>query len=106
MSAGTSPIAVVGAGSWGTALALQFARSGRDVRMWGRDAGQLDRMAEDRSNERYLPGIPFPDNLHIESDLARCVAGARDVLVSVPSHGFRETLERIAPLLDEEARVC
>jgi glycerol-3-phosphate dehydrogenase (NAD(P)+) len=106
MATDESPIAVVGAGSWGTALALQFARSGKQVRLWGRDAAQLAAMAETRSNERYLPGIPFPDNLVVEPDLERCVSGAGDILVSVPSHGLRETLTRIAPLLDADARVC
>jgi glycerol-3-phosphate dehydrogenase (NAD(P)+) len=106
VSSGKSPIAVVGAGSWGTALALQFARSGRGVRLWGRDGAQLEAMSKDRSNARYLPGIPFPDNLTIESDLATALGGANDVLVAVPSHAFRETLGRIKPLLDADARVC
>lgn len=106
MSADKPPIAVLGAGSWGTALALQFARSGRDVRLWGRDVQQLERMAGARCNERYLPGAQFPDNIEVVKDLERCVAGARDILVSVPSHGLRETLERLAPLLDTRARVC
>ena len=106
MAADKSPIAVVGAGSWGTALALQFARSGQQVRLWGRDKAQLDAMAASRSNERYLPGIAYPDNLVVEPDLEQCVKGAGDILVSVPSHGLRETLTRIAGLLDDDARVC
>ncbi len=106
MAADNSPIAVLGAGSWGTALALQFARSGRAVRLWGRDSAQLSGMASARINERYLPGIPFPSNLEIVPDLEKCVRGATDILVSVPSHGLRETLTKIAPLLDDEARVC
>ena len=68
MAADKSPIAVVGAGSWGTALALQFARSGQQVRLWGRDKAQLDAMAASRSNERYLPGIAYPDNLVVEPE--------------------------------------
>ena len=106
MSAERPPIAVAGAGSWGTALALQFARSGREVRLWGRDGEQLRKMAADRSNERYLPGIAFPDNIVIAPELDACIAGARDVLVSVPSHGLRETLQKIEPLLEDDARVC
>ena len=106
MSNNESPITVIGAGSWGTALALQFARSGRAVRLWGRDASQLASMARDRCNKRYLPDSPFPDNLRVDPDLEECVRGARDVLVSVPSHGLRETLTKIAPLLDDDARVC
>lgn len=101
-----SPIAVLGAGSWGTALALQFARSGRAVRLWGRDRAQLGDMAERRMNSRYLPEVPFPDNLSIEPDLGNCLRGVKDVLLSVPSHGLRETLTKVAPLLDEGARVC
>ncbi len=106
MSAERPPIAVAGAGSWGTALALQFARSGREVRLWGRDGEQLRKMAADRANERYLPGIAFPDNIIIAPELEACLAGARDVLVSVPSHGLRETLQKIKPLLEDDARVC
>lgn len=99
-------IAVIGAGSWGTALAMQFARSGRRVRLWGRDESQLDTMTADRSNARYLPGVDFPENLIVEPDLNACLAGVRDVLVSVPSHGLRDTLTQIAPLLENDARVC
>ncbi len=106
MATDNSPIAVLGAGSWGTALALQFARSGRVVRLWGRDAAQLTGMASARVNERYLPGIAFPTNLEIVADLEACVRGATDILVSVPSHGLRQTLTKVAPLLDEDARVC
>ena len=106
MSGQSSPIAVTGAGSWGTALALQFARSGREVRLWGRDGEQLSAMASACSNERYLPGIAFPDNLIVTPELERCLDGAKDILVSVPSHGLRETLEKIAPLLEDDARIC
>lgn len=105
MQASKSPIAVLGAGSWGTALALQFARSGRVVKMWGRDPSQLGDMSVARMNERYLPGIAFPENLHVEPDLGSCLQGANDVLISVPSHGLRETLTKVAPLLEDEARV-
>lgn len=99
-------IAVIGAGSWGTALALQFARSGRPVRLWGRDREQMQAMTDARANTRYLPDVPFPDNLTITADLEACLVDARDVLVAVPSHGLRETLDRIAPLLSDDARVC
>lgn len=102
----TLPIAVLGAGSWGTALALQFARSGRPVRLWGRDQVQLADIEDKRCNERYLPGANFPSNIEVLSDLKTCVLGAKDVLVAVPSHSLRETLTRLAPLLDEAARVC
>jgi glycerol-3-phosphate dehydrogenase (NAD(P)+) len=106
MTSGRSPIAVLGAGSWGTALALQFARSGREIRLWGRDTAQLAGISAHRENKKYLPGSPFPDNIRIESDLQECLTGSTDVLVAVPSHGFREMLTEAKPLLDEQARVC
>ena len=106
MQAPDSPIAVLGAGSWGTALALQFARGGHEVRLWGRDASQLAVIDADGVNNRYLPDAPFPDNLHVEADLAACLDGVRDILVSVPSHGLRETLIKVQPLLDNSARIC
>ncbi len=100
------PIAVIGAGSWGTALALQFARSGREVRLWGRDAEQLAAISADGVNRRYLPDVRFPDNLRVEADLGACLDGVKDVLIAVPSHGLRETLIKVQPLLDSAARIC
>ena len=106
MRAPDQPIAVIGAGSWGTALALQFARSGREVCLWGRDAGQLAAINSDGVNNRYLPDAQFPRNLRVEPDLGACLDGVRDIVISVPSHGLRETLIRIQPLLDNAARIC
>ncbi len=106
MHAPDQPVAVLGAGSWGTALALQFARGGREVRLWGRDAGQLAAIAADGVNNRYLPNAQFPDNLRVEADLGACLDGVRDILISVPSHGLRETLIKVQPLLDSSARIC
>ena len=63
-------------------------------------------MAKDRENARYLPGVAFPPNLVAEPDLAKCLDGARDVLVVVPSHGLRDTLTKIKPQLAPDARIC
>jgi glycerol-3-phosphate dehydrogenase (NAD(P)+) len=105
MSADT-PIAVFGAGSWGTALAIQFARGGGPVRLWGRDAAQLAHMAGARCNERYLPGAHFPPSLAVEPDLAAALSGARDVLVVVPSQGLRSLLRELAPRLAPQMHVA
>jgi len=100
-------VAVIGAGSWGTALALQFARSGCDVKLGGvREPDELEAMAAKRENVRYLPGIKFPPNLSAFRNIEDCLAGARDILVAVPSHGLRETLTAIKPLLGPDSRVC
>ena len=100
-------IAVVGAGSWGTALAIQLARSGCAVRLGGVvELDLLEAMVVDRENKRYLPDAPFPDNLTVHPVLADCLDGADDVLVVVPSHGLRDTLGQIKPLLGADTRVC
>lgn len=100
-------IAVVGAGSWGTALALQLARRGSNVRLGGiRELDLLEVMAHDCENARYLPGVPFPSNLRAYPTIEDCIDGARDVLVVVPSHGLRETLTTIRPLAAPESRIC
>jgi glycerol-3-phosphate dehydrogenase (NAD(P)+) len=93
-----APIAVLGAGSWGTALAIQFARSGKPTRLWGRDPGRLRALA--------ACGGDHPDALAIGPDLAATVRGARDVLVVVPSHAFRHVLAELAPLLSSEMRLA
>ena len=103
---GATPIAVLGAGSWGTALAVQFARSGHPTQLWGRDPEQLRQLAATRRNERYLPGVPFPERLTIEPDFAAAVTGARDLLIVVPSHALRATLERLQPRLAPGQRVA
>lgn len=100
-------IAVIGAGSWGTALALQFARVGCDVRLGGVvELDLLDAMVGERENKRYLPDIPFPPNLSACPDLDDCLDGVHDVLVVVPSHGLRDTLEKIRPRLAPGSRIC
>ena len=105
-SAPAEAIAVIGAGSWGTALAIQFARTGRTTLLWGRaedDPAGLDR---ERENARYLPGARFPDALHADGDLAQVLAAARIVVVAVPSHALRQVLSDMKPLLRPDARVA
>jgi len=100
------PIAVIGAGSWGTALAIQFARAGRPTVLWGRAEDDPEKLARDRHNERYLPDAEFPADLTVEPDLARAVATANDILVVVPSSALRAVLTSLRPLLSPGARVA
>jgi len=86
-------VAVLGAGSWGTALAMLVARNGRTTYLWGHDAAHMARMAHERQNSRYLPGITFPETLHIREDLVELAAEVSNFLVVVPSHAFRGVIE-------------
>lgn len=98
-------VTVLGAGSYGTALAFCLARNGVDTYLWGRDQEQMEAMAKDRCNQRYLPDAKFPDPLKIESDLASAIKASNDILVVTPSHAFHQMLAQIAPLLSSEHRV-
>jgi glycerol-3-phosphate dehydrogenase (NAD(P)+) len=100
------PMTVIGAGSWGTALAILLAREGHPTRLWGRDIEQLNAMRLSRSNVRYLPEASFPEPLQVAVDLERALIDARDALIAVPSHAFRETLKRIQPHLGAGTRIA
>jgi glycerol-3-phosphate dehydrogenase (NAD(P)+) len=101
-----SKCAVLGAGSWGTALAIQLARVAHPTVLWGRDRAHLAQIARDRRNARYLPEAPLPDSLVIEPDLAAALSRARDVIVAVPSHALRSMLQDVAGHLPAGARVA
>ncbi len=94
-------VAVVGAGSWGTALALILARKHLEVALWGRDTRHMATMEQNRENTRYLPGHRFPDGLVAVGALEAALAGADCLVMAVPSHGFRQVYRRLLPLLPE-----
>mgnify|MGYP003586808445 CR=1 FL=1 len=98
-------IAVYGAGSWGTALALQLARNGVDVLMWDINAEHIAQISIARENTRYLPGVPFPPNLACSSDLATVAQFSDYHLVVVPSHGFRALLQQLKPYVSTQDAV-
>jgi glycerol-3-phosphate dehydrogenase (NAD(P)+) len=99
-------IAVLGAGSWGTALAVLLARNGFQTLLWGHDAARQARLAHERENARYLPGVRFPENLFIREDLLATADEAAHLLVVVPSHAFRPTLEAFKARLPAPAIVA
>lgn len=88
--------AVIGAGSWGTALAVHCARSGHPVRLWGRDGEQIAAMKRDRVNQRYLAGVELPASLHPVADAAEALADAELVVSAVPSRHTRSVWEQMA----------
>ena len=88
-------VTVLGAGSWGTALAILLARNGASVKLWDRDAGHIEQLVRDRTNQRYLPGIELPEAISPLADLAAALDQVDYVLVAVPSAGFRSVLQRV-----------
>ncbi|ALX92703.1 NAD(P)H-dependent glycerol-3-phosphate dehydrogenase [Serratia fonticola] len=105
MNTVNASMTVIGAGSYGTALAITLARNGHPVVLWGHNPEQIQIMQRDRCNQAFLPGVPFPDTLLLETDLARALAASRDVLVVVPSHVFGDVLRQLKPHLRPDARI-
>ena len=99
-------VAVLGAGSWGTALAALIARHGHHTVLWGRDAASVAMIDRGQHNPRYLPDITLPDTLRATTDRAAALEGADLVLVAVPSHAFADTLRALAPHRPAEAGVA
>ena len=99
-------VAVLGAGAWGTALAIQLARVGTPCDLWGRDAHAMQRLQAERRNDRFLPGIVFPTQLGLGDSLNETVALADTLLIAVPSHAFPEMLQAIKPLLTPKHTVA
>jgi len=99
-------LAVLGAGSWGTALAALTARHGHPTVLWGRDDDTVAAIDGRHENPRYLPGVTLPDTLRATTDLRAALAPATLVLVVVPSHAFAETLRALAPHRPADAGVA
>lgn len=105
MTTYTAPVTILGAGSYGTALAIALSRNGHKTYLWGHNPDAMAELKAARMNQDFLPDIPFPDALEIESDLASAMAKAKDLLIVVPSHVFAEVLENIKPHLTPEHRI-
>uniref|UniRef100_A0A450XI54 Glycerol-3-phosphate dehydrogenase [NAD(P)+] n=1 Tax=Candidatus Kentrum sp. LPFa TaxID=2126335 RepID=A0A450XI54_9GAMM len=101
----TFPIAVLGAGAWGTALAILLARNGRQTILWSWEADHARVLREDRCNKRFLPDYPFPPLLSIAANLTDALSSARDILIAVPSCAFREVLKSAVPMLATTRRI-
>ena len=98
----TVDLTVLGAGSWGTALAIQLARNGHRVRLWGRDPEHLAMLAAERCNRRYLPDCPLPDGVQPQPDLALALDDSALALLVVPSHAFSAMLDDLRPRLGDQ----
>jgi glycerol-3-phosphate dehydrogenase (NAD(P)+) len=96
-------VVVLGAGSWGTALAKVLADKGHRTTLWGRNAEHAAAIERDRRNNKYLPDAPLADTLHASSDLAAAVKGKRFIVSVVPSHTTRAVLKEAGASIDGEA---
>ena len=98
-------IAVIGAGSWGTALAILLGRKFSNVVLWAHRKAHSEQLDQDRENKKYLPGITFPSGLLITDSLQTAVTNATIVVMVVPSHSYRDVFNYIIPCLKEGCRV-
>ncbi|AEW44230.1 glycerol-3-phosphate dehydrogenase (NAD+) [Serratia symbiotica str. 'Cinara cedri'] len=96
---------IIGAGFYGTALAMTLSRNGHRVILWGHNPAQIQKLQQHRCNPNFLPGVPFPDLLLLEDNLQRALAMSRDVLVVVPSYVFGDVLYKLKPYLRSDARI-
>ncbi|HLG43799.1 MAG TPA: 2-dehydropantoate 2-reductase N-terminal domain-containing protein, partial [Nitrospirales bacterium] len=100
-----TPVAVIGAGAWGTALAWLVAGKGEGVRLWVFEAAVAAEIASTRENRTYLPGIRLPESLEATTSLADAVRGAESLIFAVPSHAAAGVLAHVAPLLEPEVPI-
>src|SRR5262245_2820472 len=94
-------ITILGAGSWGTALAIHLARVGHDVRLWARDPELVEQMTTYRANPRYLPDVPLPDRVTPVARHQAALQNAKVVVFAVPSHGMRAVARAVAPAIPQ-----
>ncbi|WP_141671785.1 NAD(P)H-dependent glycerol-3-phosphate dehydrogenase [Gilliamella apicola] len=98
-------VTVIGAGSYGTSLAILLARNGHSTLLWGHNPDKMTILQHDRQNKQFLPNIPFPDLLQIETDLKTAVSAAPILLIVVPSHAFASILTQIKPFLRQDTKI-
>lgn len=100
-----STVAVFGAGSWGTALAIQLARNGLDVNLWGHRRDHIERLVRESENLAYLPGIKLDKNIKPTASIKDCLRQAQIVLIAIPSKNFREFLRALKPHISPEISI-
>lgn len=98
--------AVLGAGSWGTALAMLLANNNHATTLWAHTQSHADALEKDRTNKKYLGDISFPSSLNVSGDLNSTIQHANRILIVVPSHSFRSTCKTLAPLLNAQHKVA
>lgn len=95
-------VAILGAGAWGSALAIHLAKQGRNVALWGRNLEQISDMEQSRVNARYLPRQDLPKSIFLTANVAEAISGAAEVICMMPSKTFMEFLDLVAPHVNQE----
>jgi glycerol-3-phosphate dehydrogenase (NAD(P)+) len=101
-----SKIAVLGAGSWGTALAVLAARNSCQTLLWGHSPEHISSLSKAKQNQRYLPEVILPESLRITSEIAEAASFCNLLLVAVPSHAFKDTLIKLRPFLSSDTKIA
>jgi glycerol-3-phosphate dehydrogenase (NAD(P)+) len=99
------PVVVLGAGSWGTALAIHLARAGLDIRLWGNEPDHMESLRQQRCNQLYLPDIPFPATLSVYDNLEEALQSVAWILLAIPSHAFRSFLNSASSLIKADVPI-
>jgi len=100
------PLAVIGAGSWGTALAILLSHNGKHVQLWGHLQEHMQALCDTHRNEHFLPGIDFPEKLQPCMEMQQALQDVNDILIVVPSHAFGSVLKLIKPYLHNNSRIA
>lgn len=101
----SNPIAVLGAGSFGTALAILLAKNGNKTHLWARNPEHIEQMRHSGFNQNYLPNIPLPKNLSLFDSFEQAICDVQDILIVTPSHSFDQTLSQIEKFKTRDVRI-
>src|SRR5689334_9395198 len=101
----TRSVAILGAGSWGTALSVHLGRLGHDVRLWARDRGLADDLRARRANATYLPDVTLPETVSVTADVEAALRNTDLIVAAVPSHGFRAVMRAASPHVARRATI-
>ncbi len=102
----SNPIAVLGAGSWGTALAIHLSRAGHNVLLWGNEPEHMQLLSEQRCNQQYLPDAHFPDSLQVTDNLEQALASPAWILIAIPSDAYRVFLQKNHDLFSPQVGIA
>lgn len=105
ISSQLKPVTVLGAGSWGTALAIHLAQAGLQIRLWGNEPDHMDRLQQQRCNRQFLPDIEFPESLEVHKDLSPALESTGWILLAIPSYAFRSFLSSASDLIGSDIPV-